>query len=166
MFPTPLDPLGPRELRQIGIPAPWSFGMADRVRFYELDVLNHVNNTAYLRWFESARVHYMATYEISHYREHDPTLVLRSVTCDYLAPMYLNERYVVTARCASFRKTSFVKEYAVWTDGRLKASGTAVVVMTESDGTTKIQIPHEVRSVFLQRDGAKDDSGSLQTPRR
>ena len=46
-----LTPLSIETLRAAGIPDPWTYGQADRVRFYELDALNHVNNTAYLRWF-------------------------------------------------------------------------------------------------------------------
>ena len=155
MTPPPLSPIGPEELRKLDIRAPWAFGMEDRVRFYELDSLNHVNNTAYLRWFETTRVHYMAEYDISYYRPQDPTLVLRAITCDFHAPMFLNESYVVTARCRSFRNTSFVKEYAVWSEGQIKVNGTAVVVMTDDSGTKKMPIPEKARRIFGERDGAE-----------
>ena len=38
--------------------------MADRVRFGELDALNHVNNVVYLRWYETLRVLYLEAYGI------------------------------------------------------------------------------------------------------
>lgn len=152
-----IDPLDPDTLRAQGIPTPWSFGLADRVRFYELDALNHVNNTAYLRWFETARVRWLAAYGISDYGPDDPTLVLRGVTCDYHAPLFLNDDYVVTARCLSFRRTSFRKAYGVWSGGVLKAEGTAVIVMTEGDGTTKMPLPDSVRQTLAARDGALDE---------
>ena len=41
-------------LEKLGITG-WSFGMRDRVRFSELDPLNHVNNAAYLSWFETVQ---------------------------------------------------------------------------------------------------------------
>ncbi len=151
---TPLTPLGPDELRDAGIPAPWAFGMADRVRFHELDGLNHVNNAMYLSWFETLRVHYCSDYGLTQYRPEDPMLILKSVTCEYHAPMFLSDPYIVTARCQSFRRTSFVKEYAVWSGGGLKTTGTAVIVMTEQDGTTKWPLPDQIKSVFQARDGA------------
>lgn len=53
-----LTPLSPEQLRAAGVPDGWSFGMADIVRFHELDALNHVNNVAYFRWFETLRIPY------------------------------------------------------------------------------------------------------------
>ncbi|MEO0701880.1 MAG: thioesterase family protein [Pseudomonadota bacterium] len=151
-------PLGTDALRARDIPDPWTFGVADRVRFYELDALNHVNNTAYLRWFETTRVRWLADYGISDYTAADPTLVLRGVTCDYHAPLFLHEDYVVTARCLSFRRTSFRKAYGVWSGGVLKAEGTAVIVMTDTAGTTKIPLSDGIRETLAGRDGAVDEA--------
>ncbi len=149
-----LTPLSGDTLRGLGIPEPWTFGQADRVRFYELDALGHVNNTAYLRWFETVRVGWFAEYGLSWYRPEDPTFVLRAITCDYHAPMFLNERYVVTARCESFRRTSFRKLYAVWADGQLKVEGSAIIVMTDRAGTTKLPLPEAWLTTLETRDGA------------
>jgi len=54
-----LTPLDVAQLRASHIPEPWSYGIADRVRFGEIDVLGHVNNAAYLRWFENLRIQYL-----------------------------------------------------------------------------------------------------------
>ena len=151
---TYLTPLDISALRGLGIPEPWVFGQADRVRFYEIDALGHVNNTAYLRWFETVRVGWFSEYGFSDYGPDDPTFVLRAITCDYFAPMFLNESYVVTARCESFRQTSFKKVYGVWSEGRLKVSGSAVIVMTDKAGTTKVPLSDRMREVMAARDGA------------
>jgi acyl-CoA thioester hydrolase len=152
-----LTRLSADDLRAAGIPAPWAFGQADRVRFYELDALNHVNNTVYLKWFETLRVQYMIDYGLTQYRPEDPSFVVRSLTCDFLAPMFLNDDYIVTARCESFRTTSFRKDYAVWRGGRLCATGTAVVVMTDKSGERKQPLTDAQRETFVTRDGARDD---------
>ena len=72
-----LTPLGPDDLRAEGVPAPWTYGVKDRVRFGEIDALEHVNNTAYLRWFEQFRTLYFRDYGISDYGPDAPVLVLR-----------------------------------------------------------------------------------------
>ncbi len=149
-----LRPLNATQLRANGIPDPWTFGQADRVRFYELDALGHVNNTAYLRWFETVRVGWFAEYGISDYGPDDPTFVVRSLTCDYIAPLFLNDRYIVTARCISFRTSSFVKRYAVWSEGALKAEGQTVIVQTDTAGTTKMPLSGATRDALIARDGA------------
>ncbi|MEM9473843.1 MAG: thioesterase family protein [Pseudomonadota bacterium] len=159
-----LDPLDTPTLRQLNIPEPWTFGVADRVRFYELDALNHVNNVTYLRWFETTRIRWLSDYKISFYSENDPTLVIRALSSEYLAPMFLNDDYVVTARCISFRKTSFKKEYAVWSGGKMTVHGTAVIVMTEADGTTKRALPVDMRETVVARDGAVDEGAGTRDP--
>jgi len=152
-----LTPLPVESLRAAGIPAPWVFGRRDKVRFYELDALNHVNNTAYLRWFETLRVAWLSAYGLSDYGPNDPTIVVRALSCDYHAPMFLNEDYIATARCVSVRTTSFVKEYGIWSGGQLKAAGQAVIVVTDDSGTTKMPLPDDARARFIDIDGARDD---------
>ncbi|NNF24483.1 MAG: acyl-CoA thioesterase [Rhodobacteraceae bacterium] len=151
-----LTPLDRSQLRAAGVTEPWSYGIADMVRFYELDALNHVNNVAYLRWFETVRVRYMIDYGVSDFSHgaDTPQLVVRAATAEYLKPMFQNERYVVTARTAQMRSASFTMEYAVFA-GDLRATGTAVVVMMTPDGGAKMPLPQQVRDTFVRRDHAR-----------
>ena len=150
-----LTPLSPEQLRAAGVPEGWSFGMADVVRFHELDALNHVNNVAYFRWFESLRIPYFAEYGLSTYQPDDPTLVVMTNAARYHAPMFLNEAYVTVTRTASFRNSSFVMEYATFSGGTLRATGECVVVCLEKDAATKRPLPEPAVQAFLARDGAK-----------
>ncbi len=74
-----LTPLSPDQQRAIGVTEPWPLALADRVRFAELDPLNHVNNVAYLIWFETARVTYFKRVGISTYADNavEPRIVSR-----------------------------------------------------------------------------------------
>ncbi|MEO1796469.1 MAG: thioesterase family protein [Pseudomonadota bacterium] len=152
-FQTPL--LSP-DLRDLGIPEPWSFGLSDRVRFGELDILAHVNNTAYLRWFENFRITYFQTYGIADYKGGEvPRIVLRQIGVDFLAEMTLGEGYIVTGRTASMRNTSFRMEYAVWADGGIRATGWAILVLLNQQGE-KIPLSNEIRETLKARDGADE----------
>lgn len=135
----------------------FAFGFADRVRFYELDALNHVNNTAFLRWFETARVSYMQDYGLSGYTHgpDDPQLVVRHQSADYFAPMHQNESYIVAARTTLIKLSSFIMEYAVFSGGAMRARGEAVMVSLEQDGSTRrVHKPEAVRRM-VERDGAE-----------
>ena len=148
-------PLAADDLRRLAIPEPWHYGIADRTRFGELDALAHVSNVAYLRWFESFRVHYLRDYGLSEYATADgPRMVLRQVQVDYLAEMKLSEDYVVTGRTDSLRSSSCVMHYAIWS-GNLRATSSAVLVFLNADGT-KRPIPEPLRSTMITRDGASD----------
>jgi len=149
-----LTPLSPDQLHAAGVPDGWSFGMADIVRFHELDSLNHVNNVAYFRWFESLRIPYFQAYDLSNYQPGDPTLVVMTNTAKYHAPLFLNDRYVTVARTASFRQNSFRMEYAVFSEGALKTTGDCIVVCLEADAATKCALPKAATRAFVNRDGA------------
>lgn len=112
-----VTPLNTQQLQSAGVPEGWNFGQADRVRFHELDALNHVNNIVYLRWFEDLRIPYFHAHAVTSYTsEDDPQVVLASNAARYFKPMFLGETFVATARCTSFRNSSFVLEYGVWVE--------------------------------------------------
>ena len=144
-------PLRAETLRSLGIPEPWRFGIADRVRFGELDALAHVNNTAYLRWLENFRISYLKDYGIADYAREVPRIVLRQIGMDFLAEMHLHQGYVITGRTSSVRSSSFRMEYAVWSDGTLCATGWAVIVMLTAEGEKQPLADH-VRQTLSARD--------------
>ncbi len=148
-----LTPLSPDQIAQSGVPGRWSYGLRDRVRFAEIDQLNHVNNVAYLQWFEMIRVRYFVEWGMTSYGPGDPQVVMRAQTAEYLAPMHLGDDYLVACRTASFRRTSFTMEYVCFSDG-VKVTGQSVIVMVEPDGKTKHLLPDDLLSRFREIDGA------------
>lgn len=148
-----LTPLGAAELRGAGIPAPWAYGMADKVRFGELDVLNHVNNVVYLRWYETLRVLYLEDYGIYDDAGPDPKFVVKSTGLDYKAEVHRGASYINVARTVAMRNTSFSMEYATFVDGQITTTGTAVCVILNADNT-KRPLTDKLRQTFITRDGA------------
>ncbi|SMR71816.1 acyl-CoA thioester hydrolase [Aliiroseovarius halocynthiae] len=149
-----VTPLTAQKLRQAGVPEGWNFGQMDRVRFHELDALNHVNNITYLRWFEDIRIPYFHAYAVTSYDgRDDPQVVLATNFARYFKPMFLGETYVIAARATSFRNSSFVLEYGIFVDGELRCGGETVIVTLEQDGKTKRVLSSEVIAA-LTADGA------------
>ncbi len=148
-----LTPLGPKQLRDAGVPAPWTFGMADRVRFGELDALNHVNNVVYLRWYETLRVVYIEHYNFYELIGPDPKLVIKSASLDYKAEVHRGAEYINVARTVEMRNTSFTMEYATFVDGKITTTGGAVTVILNADNT-KRPLPDALRQNLITRDGA------------
>ncbi len=141
------------DLRAAGIPEPWSFGMADKVRFGEIDALQHVNNAVYLKWFENLRILYFDDREIWHIDGKRPKVVLRNIGLDYRSEVKLTDRYILTGRTTKLGTSSFTMEYAVWVEGRLTTTSHAVMVMLNEDNT-KRALPDHIRQMFIDRDGA------------
>ncbi|MEE4117865.1 MAG: acyl-CoA thioesterase [Paracoccaceae bacterium] len=153
-----LTPLSRSQMEAYGVPAGWPFGLMDRVRFSEIDALDHVNHTAYLRWFESLRVLYMRERGISPYDGTGPLIVLKSVSMEYRREMVLGEDYVVTARTVAFRRASLEMHYAAYAPD-LRAEGTAVIVLMARDGSGKHPLTGAQKARLVDLDGAEDASG-------
>ena len=108
----------------------WALGWADTVRFGELDPLGHVNNAAYLVWFEALRVRHLTAIGFTQYRPEDPRFVVAALDATYRAELKLHEDYVLATRCTRVGRTSFVMAYRCMAGGRADAaSGSATVVM-------------------------------------
>lgn len=153
-----LTPLHEATLRNLGIPDEWHFGLADRVRFSELDALGHVNNAAYLSWFENARLPFLAQAQVTDYGPSAPRLVVAEITVRYLKEMLRDDAYVLTARTTSYRTSSFQTEYAVFriSDGvaELTCTSRAAVVLRRRDGSGKFPIPPAALDYFQTVDRA------------
>ncbi|UWQ20426.1 thioesterase family protein [Jannaschia sp. W003] len=152
-----LRPLPVAKLRACGVPEPITFGQADRVRFRELDVLDHVNNAVYLGWFETLRIAYLRAYGIGDYEPDGerPALVLRSVSVDYHRPLHLEDVYIVTGRTVAYRRTSWTMEYRVYSGGHHCTTGHAVICLMAPDHATRMPLPEAYVATFRDRDGAE-----------
>ena len=140
-------------LTAAGVPG-WPYGYGDKVRFYELDKLDHVNNVTFLKWFETIRVTYVQDYGLTEYSgtDADPQLVVRALSADFLLPMFQNESYIVTAKTTLLKPSSLIMHYAIHAGGTLRATGDCVVVSLEADGKTRRPHKSEAVTRILERD--------------
>jgi acyl-CoA thioester hydrolase len=104
-----------------------AFVHSDRVRYADVDTMRHLNNVAFVRFFESARVAWMAHV----FPEHDPTdpadfpVVLAEVHIRYRAPAYFDEEVRTAIRPSTLERSSFRTEFEMRAgrDDRLLADG-------------------------------------------
>ncbi|RFU11528.1 acyl-CoA thioesterase [Rhodobacteraceae bacterium W635] len=158
-MPVPLprfDTLSPGALAIAKVPGDWPFGIADAVRFNELDVLNHANNAAYVSWLENVRIAYFMDYGITDYVSEDrPTIVMRNLEIDFREPLHLAERYVVTARSVEYGRSSWRMENAIFRDGAVAATATCILVTTTPDGRAAAPLRPGIIEAITTRDGAR-----------
>ena len=147
-------PLSPDEQRAFGIETPMAMAMADRVRFSELDILQHVNNKAYLDWFEVSRVEYFNTYCLPHFKGMPrPRNVLRNANVHYVQEMTLGESYIALTGLTSFRRTSYVLEQQIWSGGTLRCRMEGVMVLRTPDGREGYPFPESLISHWRTAEG-------------
>ncbi|MBK0326961.1 acyl-CoA thioesterase [Rhodobacteraceae bacterium F11138] len=150
-------PLTEAEQTAFGLTEPQPLAIADRVRYAELDILNHVNNKSYMTWFETLRV---AHFERVCARFYDgmarPRTVLRNADLRFIKEMVMGEDYVATARIIRFRNTSYTIQQQLWS-GDLRATLTGVMVMMRPDGSARYPLPEALKAHLIRNDGAQPD---------
>lgn len=120
------------------------------VAWGEQDAFGHLNNVAYLRYFESARMHFLDRIGVlrSH-RESGLGVILASTTCDFKKPVEWPARLSVRCGCTAIGNTSFTMAYEIRDEqGDLVATGSSVQVMYDYEARAKSPVPPAIRSAI------------------
>ena len=103
----------------------YSFSTPVRVRFADTDAQGVAHNSAYVVWFEVARVEYLREFAGGYQALRDQgieALVLES-HCLYRIPARFDDELVVHTRCIGPRAARFRYEYAIVRGDELLADG-------------------------------------------
>ncbi len=103
----------------------FSFSTPVRVRFADTDAQGVAHNSAYVVWFEVARVEYLRAFAGGYQALRDQgieALVLESL-CRYRIPARFDDELVVHTRCIGLRGARFRYEYAIVRGDELLADG-------------------------------------------
>ena len=118
------------------------------VQWGEMDALQHVNNVAYFRWLESAR---MAYFEAIAFVPSSTGVgpILASTGCRYKRPMLWPDRYAIGVRAHDVGADRFKMSLAIWSEqlACIAAVGEAVIVAYDYGTLQKAPLP----SAVLQR---------------
>jgi acyl-CoA thioester hydrolase len=143
---------------EFGVEGDWWLGVRHRVRWAEVDAFQHVNHASYLEWYENLRILYMNECGLPLAMD-TPGLVLARITVEYRQPLRFEDEVLVTARVVSFRRTSFVMDFATWKQGCVnRAEGLLVMVINRTGA--KVPIPESALGVMRERDRAKAEASA------
>jgi len=114
----------------------------------DMDPLNHVNNTRFVRWFESARVAYLEQAIVT--RGQLPAGVgpiLAAINCNYRRQVVYPDTIEVGARITRLGNSSMTMQHHVVSHkhGKLAAEGESVIVMFDYHGQRPVRISSDVR---------------------
>jgi acyl-CoA thioester hydrolase len=121
------------------------------------DAFAHVNNLAYLRWCETARVEYMQ--RVTFWLELPPNgtgPILASVKCDYKIPLTYPDTVDVGTRVASIGNSSVRMEQIV-VSRKLQAVAAIVestVVMLDYKVNRPVRVPDTIREAIAALESA------------
>ena len=114
------------------------------VAWGDMDAMGHVNNTIYLRYFESVRMAYFERIGLmAHMKEHGVGPILAETRCRFRLPLDYPDEVTAGARVARLEGDRFLMEYAVVSHqhGRLAADGDGLIVTYDYDAGRKAPVP-------------------------
>ncbi|MEX1041773.1 MAG: thioesterase family protein [Pirellulaceae bacterium] len=126
------------------------------VQWGDMDSFQHVNNVVYLRWFESARVEYLAVTGIDAIMERTHAgPILASIQCNYRRQLRYPDAIWVGARMLKMGGTSMRATHQIYSEQqqRVVAEGESGVVYFDYKNQRPMSIPEEVRSLIETAEG-------------
>lgn len=121
-----------------------------QVRFSDMDVLGHVNNSVYLSYFEQARVHYFGELLGKDWNWLEKGVLLVKNIVEYHLPIVLNDIPLVTISTEKIGTKSFELNYEIWVGEQLKTTGQSTLVCFNSKEQKTIETPVELRTILEQ----------------
>jgi acyl-CoA thioester hydrolase len=129
----------------------WAYCHVDRVRFGDLDAMRHLNNVAFLEFFEMARIMY-----IQQLLGDDPTtrkgfgLIFAECKINYRAPAFFDDEIRTCVRPAEIARSSVKLAFAMRRvgDERLLAEGYGVVVGYDYAAGRSMALPEPFRAAL------------------
>jgi acyl-CoA thioester hydrolase len=119
------------------------------VRWGEMDAFQHVNNVAYFRYCESARIAYFEKIDYMGSAEKGGLgPILASASCKFIAPLFYPDTVAVGVRAGEIKDDRFEMEYAVVSrsQSRLVALSQSTIVSYDYKNHCKVPLPEEVRN--------------------
>jgi acyl-CoA thioester hydrolase len=127
---------------QVEIPVAWG----------DMDAFQHVNNTIYLRWFETARIRYFEqTGMLEKMKAQGVGPILARASVDYRLPVLYPDTVTVGATVARLGTTSYVMKYRAHSraqSGALVAEGESVIVMLDYKLGRKVPLDDALRAAI------------------
>jgi acyl-CoA thioester hydrolase len=141
---------GPPQLAEFPVVLRWPVQWGDE------DSFGHVNNTVYIRWFESARIEYLQRTGLTgmHQRQRVGP-ILASVTCHFRRPAEFPDWVQIGARVTRFGRTSFTMAHCIVSEaqGAVVAEGDSVIVVFDYNAGRPHPIPDELRQAIERLEG-------------
>lgn len=122
------------------------------VAWGDMDAFQHVNNVAYFRYFESARILYAEKLGLHKYKdERGIGPILGATSCKFRLPLFYPDTVSVGAKTVDIAEDQFTMKYIVVSHKhqRIAAEGDGLVVMYNYREGKKTAIPDEIRQRIL-----------------
>lgn len=144
--------------QEIEIPSLHDFRHHERVqlRFNDIDILGHLNNTVYFSLFDTGKALYMREAGLRGDGDSRPQTVIANVNCRYVRPIHFDDRISVLTRCCHVGTKSYrLQQLLVDDDGGVRAVCETVMVRIDSRTGLPTEVTAEERRLISEYENRK-----------
>lgn len=124
------------------------------VAWGDMDAFNHVNNSVYFRYMESARIDYLTTGTglLESLAESGLSVVVGETRCRFRIPVTYPDTLEIGIRSTEIQENRFITQYTLVSEklGKIVAEGEAIIVCISMNDGRKASLPDSARE-RLQR---------------
>ncbi len=140
----------------------FKFSVRVPIRFSDMDSLGHVNNAAYLTYFEEARVSYLrSVLNLNSSDVKSIGIVIAEIKCTYKFPAYYGDELRVYTKVTSMRNKSFEMAYLIVEEksGKVIAEGSSIQVAFDTNTKRSVKIPLEIKTRIEEFEEIRSEDG-------
>lgn len=126
------------------------------IQWGDQDLYGHVNNTIYLRWFESGRMAYLEKIGFDSWKDtRNIGPILAAVHCNFRTQLHYPGTVQIGSRVTRIGRTSLTMGHAIWSEslGEIVADGDSTIVAFDYVKQTPTPVPEEIRAAIAQVQG-------------
>lgn len=128
----------------------WPFCLKIKIRFRDLDAMQHVNNAVYFTYMEQARTEYFMKL-VDGKKISDLGFILASAKCDYKSSASIEDKLSVYVRPLNIGKSSWVFKYEIrGNNDKLVAEAETVQVAYDYKKKRKKRINNKLKKKLLE----------------
>lgn len=128
-----------------------------QIRFNDVDVLGHMNNTIYFTLYDTAKAAYFTDVKGKQMDWKSVDVVVANVNCAYLAPIFFGESIEVLTTCISISEKSFKLLQMIRESNTLEPKSICETIMVSFDSANQTAIAMPEEWVTLLSDYEKRD---------
>lgn len=121
-----------------------------QIRFNDIDILGHLNNTVYFSFFDTGKAYYFEHIMGGKMDWKRVEAVIANVDCAYISPIYFGEEIEVRTRCMEVHEKSFKLQQVIVEKkiGEIKAAAETVMVSFDPETKKSMPVPDRWREAL------------------
>jgi acyl-CoA thioester hydrolase len=126
------------------------------VQWGDMDAFNHVNNTVYFKYFETARIEYFFKLGVMDTdRNKQVAPILAETSCRFKLPINFPDTVIVGANVSEIHSHGFLMEYGIYSKSlqRITSVGLGRIVMLDYSTHQKVEVNEDLIAIIESLEG-------------